>query len=472
MRSGAACRRSNLALEGKWADDRTWSRFHLQSLLGARYFTRDVPTTVVDYDALMADPAGYAAGLHVAGLDLAAATARLDPALVHQRPRRTTATAWPARVQRALRDGTLPATAYLDYRTVAALQTVELAPAGVRSCRVELAAAHELIAELTRQRDAQRLHAEQLTAEVAAKQAAADHHQRSAAEWERQRNGLQVHADQLGEVVAAKQAAADHHERHAAELDRQLDAARQHAGQLSAEVAAKQAAVDHHAPLAAELERQRDGFRLHAEQLAEVVSVKQAALDHHERRARDLERERDELRGHVDRLAAAVTATQASVDNFVGLLSATTAEAVARGTAAAAEADRLRAQRAVLADAGRGGPPAAVAVRPGRGRDHRGRAPPGHARPVGGRLSPADGRPGAGRAGRVRVGRRAWPGCTATPAGRSTRPGWSTWGRSTAASSTSAEVELAGPALGFWLDPVDPPATFAISRFRLFCVGR
>ena len=39
-------------------------------------------------------------------------------------------------------------------------------------------------------------------------------------------------------------------------------------------------------------------------------------------------------------------------------------------------------------------------------------------------------------------------------------------------SAVSAEVVLTAPAVGFWLDPVDPPATFAISRFRLFCVGR
>ncbi len=469
LRSAAACRRSNLALEGKWADDRTWSRFYLQSLLGARYFTRELQTTVVDYDALMADPVAYAAGLRLGGVDLAAATAKLDPALVHQRPA-DDGDGLPTRVQRAVRDGTLPATAYLDYRTVAALQTAELAPAGVRSCRVELAAAHELIAELTRQRDAQRLHAQQLTAEVAAKQDAAEHHQQSSAEWERQRNAVQLHADQLAGAVAAKQAAADHHERHAAELDRQLDAARRHAGQLSAEVAAKQAAVDHHAPLAAELERQRDGFRLHAEQLAEVVSVKQAALDHHERRARDLERERDELRGHVDRLATAVTATQASVDHFVGLLSATTADAVARGAAAAAEADQLRAQRAVLADRARvasrrwpfGRAAAAVTEADLR--------PVTPARLVVGCPSPMVGRVRvelAGVASSAGVARLYCDGGGPFDPARVVD-----LGPVDGESAVSAEVVLAEPAVGFWLDPVDPPATFAISRFRLFCVGR
>ncbi len=446
LRSEAACRRSNLALEGKWADDRTWSRFFLQSLLGARYGTRDVPTVVVDYDALMADPAPYAAGLRLPGLDLAAATARLDPGLVHQRPTPAGGDTLAARVYRGLRDGTLAPTAYLDYRAVAALQVSDLAPAGVRSCRAELAAAHDLIAELTRQRDAHRLHAEQLRAEVAAKQAAAEHHQQSAAEWERQRNGLQVHAGQLAEVVAVKQAAVDHHERRAAELERERDGLRLHAEQLRAVVAVKQAAIDHHAPLAAELERQRDGLRLHAEQLTAAVAAKQAAAEHHERAAAGL--------------AEAVAAKRAAADRQADRLAA-----------AAVEADHLRATAAVLVDA------ADRAAAPRRWAGPFRHAPlytqamlrpAGPARWVVGCHPPMAGRVRvevtmfAATAGRLRLypdGGGPFEPARVVDLGPARGP-----------TSLTADVDLAGPARGFWLDVPGPDD--AVSRFHLFCVGR
>jgi hypothetical protein len=550
LRSEAACRRSNLALEAKWADDRTWSRFYLQSLLGARHFTRDVPTVVIDYDALMADPPGYAAGLQLPGIDLAAATARLDPTLVHQRPATEEGDSLIARVQRDLRDGRLRADAYLDYRTVAALQVTELAPAGVRSCRAEVAAAHELIAELTRQRDAQRLHAEQLAEVVAAKQAAAEHHERHAAELERQRAGLQLHADQLGQAVAAKQAAAehhearagelervraglqqhaeqlgevvsvkqaalDHHERAAAELERQRAGLQLHAEQLTAVVAAKQSAIEHHERTAAELERQRAGLQLHAEQLMAVVAAKQSAIEHHERTAAELERQRAGLQLHAEQLTAVVAAKQSAIEHHEGRLAEFARERAAQQAtverltasvgagerrlaeltealaAAVADADRLRAQRAVLR---------AAVERVGGTRSWRWSAPLRRRTPA--PLTEAGLRPvtavrpiGANRwfgdgptrfvvgwtptAGRVRVELTL---TSAVPGGRA-GVYWDAGGPYDPTrrvdlgpvdgpTSLSADLDLTEPAFGFWLEPLDRAGEFEISRLRIFCVGR
>ena len=520
LRSEAACRRSNLALEGKWADDRTWLRFYLQSLLAARHFTRDVPTTVIDYDRLMADPAGYAAELHLPGIDLAAATARLDPRLVHQRPATDDGDTLAGRVQRDLRDGRLRADAYLDYRTVAALQVAELAPAGVRSCRAELAAAHDLIAELTRQRDAQQLHATQLTDEVAAKQVAVDHHAGRADELERQRAALQLHAEQLTDAVSAKQSAVEHHERTAAELERQRAALQLHAEQLTEAVAVKQAAVEHHQRTAVELERQRAAMQLHAEQLTEAVAAKQAAAEgherhaaelerqraalqlhadqlgdavtakqdaaeHHERRAADLERERDGLRLHTDQLATALAAKAAAVDHHVGLL----AEATAALGEAAVEAGHLRAQRAVLLGAMAATPkPASWSAR-----FHRPPPPPPltqsalrpvtPVRPIGANRWASDGpaRLVVGcppMSGRVRVELSLWcnvPGRAGVywdsggPFDPTRRVDL---GPVEGAMSITTDLDLTEPALGFWLEPLGRGGEFEISRLRIFCVGR
>ena len=479
LRSEAACRRSNVALEAKWADDRTWSRFYLQSLLGARYFTRDVPTVVIDYDALMAGPPAYAAGLHLPGIDLATATARLDPKLVHQRPATEEGNGLIARVQRDLRDGRLRADAYLDYRTVAALQVTELAPAGVRSCRAELAAAHDLIAELTRQRDAHRLHAEQLAEVVGAKQAAAEHHERTAAELERQRAALQQHADQLSEVVAVKQAAVEHHERTAVELERQRAALQQHADQLSEVVAVKQVAVEHHERTAVELERQRAALQQHAEQLTAVVAAKQAALDHHEGRAAELERQGAARQETVEQLTASVSAGERRV-----------AELTAALAGAVADADRLRAQRAVLR---------AAAERVAGTRSWRWSAPLRRVAPA--PLTEAGLRPVTA----VRpIGANRWFGDGPTrfiigwtpTAGRvrvevtlsSTVPGragvyWDAGGPYDPArrvdlgpvdgpTSLTVDLDLTEPAFGFWLEPLDRAGEFEISRLRIFCVGR
>ena len=433
LRSEGACRRSNLALEPKWADDRTWSRFYLQSLLGARYFTRDVPTTVIDYDRLMADPAAYVAGLDLPGVNLAAATAKLDPGLVHQRPATDNGDTLVARVQRDLRDGTLRADAYLDYRTVAALQVTELAPAGVRSCRAELAAAHELIAELTRQRDAHRLHAEQLTGVVAVKQQAVEDHDRRAAELDRQRAALQLHADQLAAAVDAKQAAAEQHERHAAELA-----------------------------------RQRAALQLHADQLTAAVEAKQAAAEHHERRAAELDRHRAGLEQHAEQLAAAVAAKQAALDDHVGRLNATMVElAAARG-----EADHLRAQRAVLRQSLDGMAAAAVA----RSWPWSRRPPPlteAQLQPVGGGRFVVGGPP---MSGRVRVELAA---SSAQPARASLY--WDTGGPYEpnhridlgpveGPTPFVTDLNLTEPAYGFWVEASAP--ALEISRLRIFCVGR
>ncbi len=115
---------------------------------------------------------------------------------------------------------------------------------------------------------------------VAAKQAALEHHERRAAELDRQRDGLRLHAEQLTGVVAAKQAALDHHERRAAELDRQGEGLRLHAGQLAAVVAAKEAAIDH---LAAEATARRvvaDDQARQAAGLRSALSVAVADADH------------------------------------------------------------------------------------------------------------------------------------------------------------------------------------------------
>ncbi len=432
LRSEAACRRSNVALEAKWADDRTWSRFYLQSLLGARHFTRGLPTVVIDYDRLMADPAGYAATLNLPGVNLAEATAKLDPALVHQRPASDDGDTLTARVQRALRDGTLPADAYLDYRTVAALQVTDLAPAMVRSCRVELAAAHELIAELTKQRDAHQLHAQQLTEVVAVKQAAVEHHDALAAELERQRAALRRHADQLAAAVEAKQTAAEQHERHATELERQRAALQQHADQLTADVAAKQSAVEHHVGHAAELERQRAALQLHAAQLTAAVAAKQAAADHHERRASELEQR------HADHVAAA-----------------------------ALEADLLRAQRAVLTAALAAPRPWPFRAPPTLTESQLRSVPP--ARFVIG-TAPMSGRVrvelAASSAAPTRVGLYWDAGGPYDPAHRIDL------GPVDGPASFASDVVLTEPAYGFWLEPVDGGPPFAISRLRIFCVGR
>jgi hypothetical protein len=482
LRSEAACRRSNLALEAKWADDQTWTRFYLQSLLGGRYFTRGVTTVVVDYDRLMADPAGYVAALSLPGVNLAAATAKLDPALVHQRPAADDGDTLVARVQRALRDGTLPATAYLDYRSVAALQTTDLAPAMVRSCRVELAAAHELIAELTKQRDAHQLHAKQLTEVVAVKQTAVEDHERRATELDRQRAALQQHAGQLTEAVAVKQAAVEQHERHAIELERQRAALQLHADQLTEAVAAKQTAAEQHERHAAELERQRAALQLHADQLTEAVAAKQAAVEHHERAAAELDRQVAGFQEHADQLTAVVVAKQAALDHHVGELAGARrelvearrelAEARQQLSSMAAEAADLRGQRAMLWTAVR-----AVARVPRWPWSSRRPEPLTEAQlePVAPDRYVVGTAPMSGRVrvelavsseGPTRVGLR-WDTGRATDKGRPVD-----MGPVDGPTTFTTELELTEPAVGFWLEPVDGGAPFSISRLRIFCVGR
>ena len=511
LRSEVACRRSNLALEAKWADDRLWSRFYLQSLLASRYFTRDVPTTVIDYDRLMADPAGYAAGLgERLGLPadaVAAATAKLDPRLVHQRAG-DAGDGLAARVQRSLRDGTLPATAYLDYRAVADLQGGTyldhrrgLEPGAASPAPILLAVRLEMermtaaMVDLNREADGLRLHAAQLGEVAAAKDKAVAHCQEFLADVERQRDALRVHADQLTAALAVKQSALEHHERHAAEMERQRDGLALHADQLSAVVAAKQTALEHHERLAAELDRQRDGLRLHAEQLSEVAAIKQAALDHHERLAADLQRQRDGLALHAEQLTEVVSVKQAALDHHTRLLSGASAEVaelrrhVDGLSDTAADLDRERS--AARAETGRAEERLAVlagvldGVR--RTRSWRWSAP--LRRRAGAPLTEADLRPvGPGRfvagclpmGGRVRVDVQL-----SEPVAGPVRVSWDA-GRGFDAErqadltpggdprSFVADLNVADPAHGFRLDvpPGSAGEAVGISRARIFCVGR
>lgn len=114
-----------------WPVDKTWT-FLLQSLLCCRYLTRDEPVIFLDYDAMIARPIAFAADaarrLGIPGVVPERAVSHVDPALCHhQHPASSGLTVLDTYDAR-LREGTLAAEVYLEYRQIHCLAAGHFVP--------------------------------------------------------------------------------------------------------------------------------------------------------------------------------------------------------------------------------------------------------------------------------------------------------------------------------------------------------
>jgi len=114
-----------------WTIDKTWT-FLLQSLLCCRYFTRNEPVVFLDYDRMIAQPVAFAVDaarrLGIPDVMPERAVSHVDAALCHHHHPASSGLSLLDAYDARLRNGTLAAEVYLEYRQIHCLARGHFVP--------------------------------------------------------------------------------------------------------------------------------------------------------------------------------------------------------------------------------------------------------------------------------------------------------------------------------------------------------